>query len=76
MPRPFKGTINLDLQAVQFSLCGEGLCIGYDGGDAVRREYSPKFEFTGGEIVQVVFDVADEAYLNAETRLASLMARE
>jgi arylsulfatase len=40
----------------------------------VSREYSPKFEFTGGEIVQVVFDVADESYSDAETRLASLMA--
>ena len=26
----------------------------------MSREYSPKFEFTGSEIVQVVFDVADE----------------
>jgi hypothetical protein len=50
------------VMAVQFSLCGEGLCIGNDGGDAVSREYSPKFEFTGGETVQVVFDVADESY--------------
>ena len=31
-----------------FSLCGEGLCIGYDGGDAVSSQYTPKFEFTGG----------------------------
>jgi hypothetical protein len=62
--------------AVQFSLCGEGPCIGYDGGDAVSREYSPKFEFPGGEIVQVVFDVADESYPDAETRLAALMARD
>jgi arylsulfatase len=22
----------------RYSLCGEGLCIGYDGGDAVSRE--------------------------------------
>ena len=32
----------------RYSLCGEGLCIGYDGGDAVSSEYKPKFEFTGG----------------------------
>ena len=31
-----------------FSLCGEGLCIGYDSGDSVSSEYKPKFEFTGG----------------------------
>ena len=48
--------------AIQFSLCGEGLCIGYDGGDAVSRRYAPTFPFTGGEIIQVVFNVTEEAY--------------
>ena len=46
--------------ASRFSLCGEGLCIGYDGGDAVSAEYTPRFEFTGGTIVKVVFDVGDD----------------
>jgi hypothetical protein len=27
-----------------------GLCIGYDSGDAVLSEYTPKFDFTGGNI--------------------------
>src|SRR4051794_18372301 len=32
-----------------FSLCGEGLCIGYDSGDAASKEYAgTRFEFTGG----------------------------
>ena len=35
-------------QSGHFSLCGEGLCIGYDGGDAVTSQYRPKFEFSGG----------------------------
>src|SRR5215218_8827701 len=61
---------------MQFSLCGEGLCIGYDGGDAVSREYTPTFQFTGGEISRVTFDVADESYQDIETRLAALMARD
>jgi hypothetical protein len=59
-----------------FSLCGEGLCIGYDGGDAVSAEYEPKFEFTGGKIVKVVFDVADDAYVDVEAHLAAAMARD
>ena len=66
----------MKVMAVQFSLCGEGLCIGYDGGDAVSREYEHGFGFTGGEIHQVVFDVADEPYGNVETRLAALLARD
>ena len=62
--------------AGHFALCGEGLCIGYDSGDAVSSEYTPKFEFTGGEIVKVVFDVADDAYVDVERHLAAAMARD
>jgi hypothetical protein len=31
-----------------FSLCGEGLCIGYDSGDAVSSEYKSNVPFSGG----------------------------
>ena len=59
-----------------FSLCGEGLCIGYDGGDAVSAEYRPKFAFTGGTITKVVFDVADDAYIDVERHIAAAFARD
>jgi arylsulfatase len=59
-----------------FSLCGEGLCIGYDGGDQVSTTYPHRFEFTGGEIVKVVFDIADDAYVDVEGHLAAAMARD
>jgi len=59
-----------------FSLCGEGLCIGYDGGDAVSSEYRPQFEFTGGTIAKVVFDVADDAYIDVERHMAAAFARD
>jgi arylsulfatase len=59
-----------------YALCGEGLCIGYDSGDAVSKEYKPKFEFTGGRIVKVVFDVADDAYVDVERLLEAAMARD
>jgi arylsulfatase len=60
-----------------FSLCGEGLCIGYDSGDAVSKEYEgSRFEYTGGEIVKVVFDIADDLYVDVETHLAAAMARD
>jgi hypothetical protein len=46
-----------------FSLCGEGLCIGCDGGDAVSSAYAgSRFDLTGGIIEKVVFDIADDAY--------------
>jgi hypothetical protein len=59
-----------------YALCGEGLCIGYDSGDAVSAEYRPKFEWSGGEIVKVVFDVADDAYIDVERHLAAAIARD
>ena len=66
----------MKIMLIQYGLCGEGLCIGYDGGDAVSSAYKPRFEFTGGKIVQVVFDVAEEEYLQAEQRIAALVARD
>lgn len=57
-----------------FSLCGEGLCIGYDSGDAVSSDYAgSRFEFTNGEIIKVVFDVA---YVDVERHLAAAMGRD
>jgi arylsulfatase len=60
----------------RYSLCGEGLCVGYDGGDAVSSEYGHGFAFTGGRIVKVVFDIADDAYVDVEAHLAAAMARD
>jgi N-sulfoglucosamine sulfohydrolase-like protein len=60
-----------------FSLCGEGLCIGYDSGDSVSEAYrGERFEFTGGEIKKVVFDIADDAYVDVERHLAAAFARD
>jgi hypothetical protein len=55
---------------------GEGLCVGCDGGDAVSSAYTPKFEWTGGQIHKVVFDVADDAYIDVERHFAAAMARD
>ncbi|GAB3586389.1 arylsulfatase [Leifsonia lichenia] len=60
-----------------FSLCGEGLCIGYDSGDAVSSQYTgSRFEFEGGTITKVVFDIADDAYIDVESHYAAAMARD
>ncbi|MEJ3405416.1 arylsulfatase [Rathayibacter sp. YIM 133350] len=60
-----------------FSLCGEGLCIGYDSADAVSSEYEgSNFPFANGEIVKVVFDIADDAYVDVEAHYAAAMARD
>ena len=63
-------------QGGHFTLCGEGLCIGYDGGDAVSNDYPVPFPFTGGEIHSVTFDVADDAYIDVEGQLAAAFSRD
>jgi len=62
--------------ASRYSLCGEGLCIGYDGGDVVSRQYPPRFAFTGGRIIKVVYDVGNDAYVDLETEMAAALARD
>ena len=70
------GEMEIRTMASRYSLCGEGLCVGYDGGDVVSRQYPPRFAFTGGRVVKVVFDVADDAYIDVEQHLAAAMARD
>src|SRR6185369_12876686 len=59
-----------------FSLCGEGLCVGYDSSDPVSSEYGSDSKFTGGTITKVVFDVADDAYVDYERHMQAAMARD
>ena len=62
--------------ASRYSLCGEGLCVGYDGGDAVSGEYTSRFPFDGRTIVKVVIEVGEDAYLDLESHMAAAMARD
>jgi hypothetical protein len=60
-----------------FAITGEGLCIGYDSGDAVTKDYTRRDgRLTGGKIEKVVFDVADDAYVDVERHLAAAMMRD
>lgn len=63
-------------QTGHFTLCGEGLCIGYDGGDSVVPDYSGGFPFTNGLLHSVTFDVADDAYIDVERHLAAAYMRD
>ena len=50
-----------------FSLCGEGLCIGYDGGDAGQQRVQARVRVhRRRRSCKVVFDVADDAYVDVE----------
>jgi arylsulfatase len=59
-----------------FSLCGEGLCVGRDSGDAVSREYQAPFAFSGGEVAEVRINVSGEAYADLEREAWGAFARD
>jgi hypothetical protein len=61
---------------VPASLVVLAAAIGDDGGDQVSTSYPHRFEFAGGEIVKVVFDIANDAYTDVEAHLAAAMARD
>ena len=63
-------------QLAQFTLCGDGLCIGRDSADAVSKEYKAPYRFKGGTIVQVEVYVGDDQYVDLEKAAAAMLARE
>ena len=69
---------NAKIQNGKFSLCGEGLNIGRDGGAPVTSDYpgSRPWPFTGGTIQQVIFDVSGEPYLDLEKEALAMMKRD
>ena len=63
-------------QIGQFTLCGDGLCVGYDSADPVSRTYPAGFPFTGGRILGVAVDVDVDQYLDLEREAAAAFARD
>jgi arylsulfatase len=63
-------------QLAQFTLCGDGLCVGRDSGDAVSAEYASPGTFKGGTIQQVEVSVGDDQYIDLERHAAAMLARE
>jgi hypothetical protein len=72
----FARPVDLRTMTGHFSLCGEGLCVGYDSSDPVSSEYGSKSQLTGGTIKKVVFDVADDAYVDVERHMQAALMRD
>jgi arylsulfatase A-like enzyme len=53
-------------QAGWFSLVGDGLCVGYDSGDAVSQQYKSPGTFKGGTVFFVNINVDKTQYLDLE----------
>jgi arylsulfatase len=66
----------LRTQSGHFALCGEGLSVGRDTGDAVSERYTPFFPFEGGRIRQVEISSGGDAYIDHEQQLKAALARD
>ena len=65
-------------QPARFSLAGEGLNVGRDGGEPVTDDYpgTSPWRFVGGEIERVIIDVSGEPFVDLAKEAAALFARE
>jgi arylsulfatase len=70
------GSAEIKTQLGNFSLVGEGLCVGRDGGQPVSSDYESPFRFVGGVIKQVIVDVSGEPYTDFEREVARVFARD
>ena len=72
------GERSIRTQPGRFSLAGEGLDVGRDGGDAVTTDYpgNRPWAFTGGTIRRVTVDVSGEPYRDPAREAIGLLLRE
>jgi arylsulfatase A-like enzyme len=61
-------------QVGKFTLSGDGLCVGYDSGDAVSEGYKSPGTFKGGTILGVGVSVDKTQYLDLEKTAAAAFA--
>jgi arylsulfatase len=63
-------------QPAKFTLSGDGLCVGYDSGDAVSAEYKSPGTFRGGTIQGVGVTVEGSTYVDLENEAARALAKD
>lgn len=66
----------LRTQSGKFTLSGDGLCIGFDSGDAVSKDYKTPGEFKGGTILGVGVTIEKTQYLDLEREAMGAFARD
>ncbi len=72
------GEAQIKTQPGKFTIGGEGLCVGRDGGSGVTLDYPgvEPWAFTGGTILRVAVDVSGEPYIDLEREAAAMLMRE
>jgi arylsulfatase len=63
-------------QPAKFTLSGDGLCVGYDSGDAVSQEYKAPGKFSGGKIFGVGVTVEKTQYADLEQEAKRMMMKQ
>jgi arylsulfatase len=63
-------------QPAKFTLSGDGLCVGYDSGDAVSAEYKTPGNFRGGTIQGVGITVEEASYEALELEAQRALSRD
>lgn len=63
-------------QPGKFTLSGDGLCVGFDSGDAVSKEYKTPGTFKGGTILGVGVSVGKEQYQDLQKEAARALKRD
>jgi arylsulfatase len=63
-------------QTGKFTLAGDGLCVGYDSGDAVSSQYKTPGAFKGGAIQFVAVTVEKATYSDLEAEAKRAMAAD
>jgi arylsulfatase len=63
-------------QPGKFTLSGDGLCVGYDSGDAVSQEYKSPGKFVGGTIQGVAVTVEQAQYSDLEQEAQRAFSRD
>jgi arylsulfatase A-like enzyme len=70
------GSATIKIQPGHFSLCGEGINAGRDGGQPVTDDYESPFPFKGGKLKQVVLDRSGEPFGDMERHLEAAFSRD
>ncbi len=72
------GSATIKTQPGKFSLAGEGLNVGKDGGEPVASDYDGQapWAFVGGTIKQAVVDVSGEPFVDLAKEAVAAFARE
>jgi arylsulfatase len=72
------GEAQIKTQPGRFSIAGEGLNIGKDGGEPVTHDYpgSSPWAFAGGTIHKAIIDVSGEPFVDLAREAAAAFARD